>query len=406
MVTSRSAIDKRDCVSKPISPGTLDLLVIQPTPFCNLDCNYCYLPFRQSTQRIAPAVLQQIFRRTFESSAIGDHFTVVWHAGEPLVLPIEFYNGALNLIDRHNFCGVEVGHSFQTNGTLITSEWCEFIEERHLRIGVSVDGPEFLHDQHRKTRAGHGTWQRVMRGIRALNDHKISFHVITVLTANSLDYPDEMFEFYLEHGIRQIGFNVEEIEGVNRSSSLLSQGVSERFTAFMNRFYDLIENSSEQFVVREFQSATSAIMSGGLKDDTQGHQTTPLAIISIDCQGNFSTFSPELLGLTSAEYGDFTFGNVMTDSFDSILSKAKFTGVARDIAAGVRRCRDTCEYFAYCGGGAPVNKYFENGSFDSTETMFCRLSKKAVLNVVLEKLEAKVGPRSLQAEFGPARLSN
>ncbi len=106
---------------------------------------------------------------------------------------------------------------------------------------------------------------------------------------------------------------------------------------------------------------------------------------STDC-----TFSPELLGLTSEDYGDFTFGNVVTDSFDSIISKPKFVAVARDIAAGIHRCRETCEYFAYCGGGAPVNKYFENGSFDSTETMFCRLSTQAVLNVVLEKLEAKV----------------
>ena len=70
--------------------------------------------------------------------------------------------------------------------------------------------------------------------------------------------------------------------------------------------------------------------------------------------------------------------------------------MARDIAAGISRCKETCDYYAYCGGGAPVNKYFENGSFDSTETMFCRLSKQAVLNVVLEKLEARVRRRLRQ----------
>jgi uncharacterized protein len=376
------------------SCGTIDLLIIQPTPFCNLDCDYCYLPFRQSKQRISREVLEEIFRRVFESSAVGTRFTVVWHAGEPLVMPISFYREAIEIIARNNSRGVFVDHSFQTNGTLITTGWCEFIQEHRLRIGVSVDGPEFLHDRHRKTRSGRGTWSKVMKGIGALNEHRIPFHVITVLTADSLDYPDEMFSFYKEYGIRQIGFNVEEIEGFNRASSLQSEGVCERFSAFMSRFYDLVENSSEQFAVREFQSATSAIMSGGFTAETQMQETTPFAIISVDCLGNFSTFSPELLGLTSPEYKNFTFGNVMTDSFDSILAKPKFTAVAHDIAAGVRRCRDTCEYFAYCGGGAPVNKYFENGSFDSTETMFCRLSKKAVLNVVLEKLEAKIASLS------------
>jgi uncharacterized protein len=377
-------------VSESISSGTLDLLVVQPTPFCNLDCDYCYLPFRQSKEQIAPTVLEQIFRRAFESSALGDHFTVVWHAGEPLVLPIAFYRNAIEMVARCNPRGVDVSHSFQTNGTLITSDWCEFIREHGLRIGVSVDGPEFLHDRHRKTRSGRGTWNRVMRGIATLNEHKISFHVITVLTNESLDYADEIFEFYREHDIRQIGFNIEEIEGVNRSSSLLGEKMGERVTAFMSRFYDLVERSPEPFLVREFQSATSAIMSGGLMENAQAQQTTPFAIISVDCRGNFSTFSPELLGLTSEDYGDFTLGNVMTDSFDSVLAKPKFMAIAHDIDAGIQRCRETCEYYAYCGGGAPVNKYFENGSFDSTETMFCRLSKQAVLNVVLEKLEETV----------------
>jgi uncharacterized protein len=386
-------------MSELISTGVLDLLIIQPTPFCNLDCDYCYLPFRQSKQRITPEILEQIFRRAFESSIVGDHFTVVWHAGEPLVLPIAFYRDALALIAKYDTRSVDVSHSFQTNGTLITPEWCNFIREHSLRIGVSVDGPAFLHDRHRKTRAGGDTWSRVIRGIATLREHEIPFHVITVLTADSLDHADEIFEFYVEHGIRQIGFNVEEIEGINRSSSLLGEQMCERFGEFMGRFYDLVERSSEPFMVREFQSATSAIMSGGLMPNAKGHQTTPFAIISVDCQGNFSTFSPELLGLTSPEYGDFTFGNVMTDSFDSVLSKPKFMAVARDIARGIEGCRETCEYFAYCGGGAPVNKYFENGTFDSTETMFCRLSKQVILNVVLEKLEVKAA--SLSAKTVP-----
>ena len=230
-------------------PVRLDLLVIQPTPFCNLDCDYCYLPFRQSREKIAPNLLEQIFRRTFESSAVGDHFTVVWHAGEPLVLPISFYRGALDVIARLNSRDVSVSHSFQTNGTLITPEWCHFIRECHLRIGVSIDGPEFLHDRHRKTRTGRGTWSRVMRGIATLRDQEIPFHVITVLTSESLAHADEIFEFYLRNGIRQIGFNIEEIEGINRSSSLLSEQASELVTAFMSRFYDLVEGSLESFMV-------------------------------------------------------------------------------------------------------------------------------------------------------------
>lgn len=384
-------------MNRSLPPGTLDLLVIQPTPFCNLDCDYCYLPFRQSKQRIAPEVLEQIFVRAFESSVIGNHFTVVWHAGEPLVLSINFYRNAIELTAKHNLRNVDVSHSFQTNGTLITPDWCDFLAEQHLRIGVSVDGPAFLHNRHRKTRKGGGTWDRVMAGISLLRAHHIPFHVISVLTADSLGYPDEMFGFYQENGIQQVGFNVEEIEGVNQTSTLLTEQTFTRLTKFLSRFYDLTAAAAEPMLVREFQSATSAILTGGSLDLHQGHQTTPLGIISVDCFGNFSTFSPELLGLSSPEFSDFNFGNVMTDSFDGMFSKPNFAAVARDIAAGIQRCRNTCQYFAYCGGGAPVNKYFENGSFDSTETMFCRLSKQAVLNVVLEKLEARVRSRQTRS---------
>jgi uncharacterized protein len=122
-------------------------------------------------------------------------------------------------------------------------------------------------------------------------------------------------------------------------------------------------------------------------------QTTPMAIVSVDCHGNFGTWSPELLGLRSPPYGDFTLGNVMTDSFDSVFASPKFRQLSDDISEGVRSCAATCQYFPFCGGGAPVNKYFENGSFRSTETMFCRLTKKTVLDVVLQKLESEVASR-------------
>ena len=83
-------------------PGPLDLLVVQPTPFCNIDCSYCYLPNRQSTKRISTAVLERLFAEVFNSGIVRGPFTVVWHAGDPLVLPPAFYEEAFDLLNRHN----------------------------------------------------------------------------------------------------------------------------------------------------------------------------------------------------------------------------------------------------------------------------------------------------------------
>jgi uncharacterized protein len=333
-----------------------------------------------------PEVLHQVFERVFASGLIAHPFTAVWHAGEPLVLPLRFYEEAFAIARQHNRANVTFQHSFQTNATLLDQEWCDLIRAHQVLLGVSVDGPDFLHDRYRRTRGGRGTLREVLRGIRLLHDNAIPFHVITVLTADSLDYPDELFEFYQEQGIGAVGFNVEEIEGPHAASSLSAESVPARFRRFLQRFFGLVAHADPPMRVRELDTALALILCGGRQIERR-QETTPLAIISVDCEGNFSTFSPELLGLPSALYGGFALGNVAGDDFRAAAATPRFRAMAADIAAGVRRCRATCPYFQYCGGGAPANKYFENGSFDSTETLFCRLNHQAVLEVVLDGLE-------------------
>ena len=96
----------------------IDLLVVQPTPFCNINCRYCYLPDRNSKAVVARQTLHNLFTQVFASGWVGECLSVVWHAGEPMVLPIEFYREAFRMIDRLKPAELAVTHSFQTNGTL------------------------------------------------------------------------------------------------------------------------------------------------------------------------------------------------------------------------------------------------------------------------------------------------
>jgi uncharacterized protein len=387
------------------NPGPLDLLVIQPTPFCNIDCSYCYLPTRQSRAKMSPEVLDATFARVFEGNLVKRGFTVVWHAGEPLVLPVDFYMQALAIIDRLNTRAIPLEHSFQTNGMLITHAWCDFIRANPVRIGVSLDGPAFLHDAYRKTRQGQGTHARVMAGVRLLIEHEIRFHVIAVLTRPTLAFPDEMYAFFVENGVRDLGFNVEEIEGPHQTSSLEGEDIGGLYARFLSRFYDLCARDGWMLRVREFDSTVGAILHGAQVDGPRTHETTPLAIVSVDCHGNFSSFSPELLGLESNRYGGFALGNVLNNGFEEALATPRFRAISIDIDAGIQRCRESCDYFGFCGGGAPVNKYFENGTFDSTETLFCRLNRQTLLDVVLNKLEQGAAPMPRPAAPEPAVLA-
>lgn len=372
----------------PAALGPLQLLVVQPTPFCNINCSYCYLPDRQNTRRMSLDTLEQTFAWVFRSGLAREPFTLLWHAGEPLVLPIAFYQTADELLRRHNNVNVPVLQSFQTNATLIDADWCAFLRRPDIHLGVSVDGPEFLHDRHRRTRQGRGTWDRVRQGIQLLHEHGIAFQVITVLTADSLDYPDELFDFYQTNGIGSVAFNVEEIEGPHTASSLQGTGTAERFRRFLTRFLTLARAADPPLQVREFETSAAALL--GFSRCGPGMRTQenkPWAIVNVDCTGNFSTYSPELLGVSGPGHDGFTLGNVATDDLETILASPRFLRLEEEISRGIELCQGSCAYFPFCGGGPPANKLFENGTFASTETLFCRLHKKICLDVTLHILE-------------------
>jgi uncharacterized protein len=142
--------------------------------------------------------------------------------------------------------------------------------------------------------------------------------------------------------------------------------------------------------IREFDRAFQALARTEEMDKEvmdQNDQSMPFGIVSIDWQGNISTFSPELLGGKSLKYGEFSWGNTMTDSLMSIKQNPGFIRIAEEIQEGMKMCQQSCQYFAYCGGGAPSNKYYENGSFASGETMYCRHTVQLPFDIVLADLE-------------------
>lgn len=372
--------------------GPIGLVVIQPTPFCNLNCDYCYLPDRQSKHRLSLDLIEPIFTNIFTSRFLSHSFTICWHAGEPLTVPISFYEEAFAIIEKtHRKLDLDCQfkHSLQTNGTLINQAWCDFFKQYSVRVGVSIDGPAFIHDAHRQTRKGGGSHASVMRGISYLQKNNIPFNIIAVLTQDSLNYPDEMFNFFIENGITDVGLNMEETEGVHSFSSLDRDGNEERYRAFMQRFWELTAQTKGAFKVREFECVCSLIYRNDRLAQTE--MNTPFAIVSIDHQGNFSTFDPELLAVKTDRYGDFILGNVLHDSFESACYTEKFQRIYQEMAAGVQRCQDTCPYFGVCGGGAGSNKYWENGSFNSTETKACRYRIQIVTDIVLGALEQSLG---------------
>lgn len=372
--------------TRPAGGPEVATVVIQPTGFCNINCTYCYLPDRNDKHILPQATVTRLFTELFASGWTAPELTVIWHAGEPLVVPTDFYREAFETIERLRPPSVVVKHAFQTNGMLIDRDWCALFRDWDVGVGVSVDGPQPLHDAHRKTRSGAGTFEKTIAGIRLLRAEKVPFHVISVLSRDSLAVPEEMLDFYLSEGIDQICFNVEESEGSHVSALFEGVELRQRYEAFLRRFWHAARASGRVRFLREIDLAIPRVFRPE-EAPSRNIQTEPLAMLNVDSRGNVSSFSPELLGLSNAEYADFLLGNIHTDSLVQIHDACLRSPMFRDIQQGVEACARSCEYFSVCGGGAPVNKLFEAGSFTSTRTSYCTLTQMVPTDLLLEAFD-------------------
>jgi uncharacterized protein len=182
---------------------------------------------------------------------------------------------------------------------------------------------------------------------------------------------------------------MEETEGANRLSSLDQPGLEARWRAFLERFWELCATHPGALRLREFEALCGQVVGNARMDHTDMNR--PYVILSVDVQGRFSTFDPELLGVRTERYGDFVLGQVGRDSLESALNTPAFQQIAAEMAAGVEECRHSCDHFALCGGGAGSNKYWEKGTLACSETQACRWRVKVVADVVLSGLERSLG---------------
>lgn len=372
--------------------GPLDLLIIQGSPFCNIDCKYCYLPNRLSTKKIDIDTIRICIKRIFEEKLVNKEFSIVWHAGEPLAIKVDFYREVFHLLKELTPKGFKIKQFIQTNGMLITQKWCDFFKEANINVGVSIDGPKFLNDKNRITRSGKSTYDKLINGIKLLKENNIEFTAISVVTEDSLDYPNEIYDFFKSLKVKSLGLNIDEQVGDNETSSINDNNLH-KLKKFWKTIYENNLKAGEYIHIREIFQFNELLLNPifNKRKPMSGQMLGPLRIINLDKDGNFTTFSPELIDMKDKKYGDFILGNVHKDSFSSITKNKKFQKMYSEIIKGVEMCKNTCSYFSACGGGSPSNKLYENKTFISTETKFCISSRKVIADEIIEKNESLLG---------------
>ncbi|MCA1869585.1 GRRM system radical SAM/SPASM domain protein [Agrobacterium genomosp. 3] len=369
------------------SGASLALLVLQPTNFCNIDCAYCYLADRISKNMMSFDTAVAIARCIVDHrDQLAQKLVLAWHAGEPLTVGYDrmaAYFEAFSLLDEY---GIRYQHSVQTNAMLMTPRFAELFARNGTKIGVSVDGTQAQHDLHRRTRSGAGTYAKVAHGIGVLREFGIVPSAISVVHGGTFADPDSYYDAIAELGIPYVGINVLELEGASKSSYLADETYMLRYRHFLERIYRR-SLSDGAVAIRELVRALKWVMQSA--QSAQSSEALPGRILTVAYNGDFSSFSPELVDHKAAGMGDFIIGNVHETSFTRALEAQNDLRFAADIVEGVAACRATCAYFDVCGGGAPANKLSEKGTFASSETAFCRYTIQAVLDVALGMIVAE-----------------
>jgi len=177
---------------------------------CNLACKYCYYLEKNklypTAQRhlMSDEMLEQFTREYIEAQTMNQ-VLFTWHGGEPLLRSIDFYRKALSQQQKYAG-GRRIDNVIQTNGTLLTDEWCEFFAQNHWLVGISIDGPQPDHDHYRLTAAGKPSWKKVMQDIKLLKKHGVEWNAMAVVNAYNANHPLEFYRFFKENGCQFLQF--------------------------------------------------------------------------------------------------------------------------------------------------------------------------------------------------------
>ena len=320
-------------------------------PMCNLACHYCYYLEKRELYptdkhpTMSKELLEEFTRQYIEAQTMPQ-VLFTWHGGETLLRSVDFYQHALKLQRRYAH-GRQIDNCLQTNGTLLTDEWCKFFKENNFLIGISIDGPQEYHDHYRKTHNGRPTWNDVMRGIHLLQKHGVEWNAMAVVNSYNADHPLEFYRFFKEIGCQYLQFTpvVEQIEGKVTDFSVTPN----QWGTFLCELYDeWVKQDVGEIFVQTFD-ATLANWVG---------EAPGVCSLSAMCgHAAAMEFNGDVYSCDHFVFPEFRLGNIRQQSLTSLMygeRQKAFSRMKHD--ALPRQCRE-CRYLFACHGECPKNRF-------------------------------------------------
>lgn len=363
---------------------SFSVMVKTAGPVCNLDCDYCYYlekdalypgkKFNLSSFRMNEEVLEK-FIRDFITSQPQQTIESVWHGGEPTLLGIEYFRKAITL--QKKYAGEkEILNSFQTNGTLITDEWAEFLAENHFLCGLSIDGPKKFHDNHRRFPNGQGSWEKVVECARLFRKHGVEFNTMSVVNASNSKEPATVYEFLKSIGSRFMQFTpiAERIaldpanplsivdNRYNKATAVMEENVSATdWGNFLCRIFDIwVKNDVGTYFVNYFDN-TLAAYAGQYPSLCS---MAPYCGCSLAVEHNGDVYTCDHF-----VFEDYKLGNIFEKNIAEMAKSDQqlfFEQRKQDTLS--RQCRN-CPFIKACGGDCPKNRFVKNEDGESVSCL-------------------------------------
>ena len=343
-------------------------------PVCNLDCEYCfYLEkqalFAQGEQYRMPENVLSSFITGYIASQPAPVVEFVWQGGEPTLLGIDFFKRVVEL-QKPFAKGKTITNSLQTNGTQLTDEWCLFLKRHRFMVGISLDGPQEVHDRYRKDRKGRGTFEQTMRGLRLLQKHKVEYNVLACVARETAAKPLEVYRFFREAGVEFIQFT----PIVERMPDPQSAGQGLRLAApaalgspegqgevtdwsvrpedygdfLIAVFEEWVRNDVGRVFVMNFEWALNAWIGN----------PSPVCVHAKQCGRSLVIeHNGDVYACDHCVYPQYRLGNILTGTLQDMAARSLKSGfgVTKETALP-RRCRE-CDVLAACQGGCPKHRF-------------------------------------------------
>ncbi len=397
----------------PVKPPAFQVMLKPVGPLCNLDCTYCYYLekkhlYPQSTNYKLDEALLENFIKDYIAAQEVPVVSFVWQGGEPTMLGVDYFKKAVEIQKR--YAGEKrIENSLQTNGTLLTDEFCVFLKEHNFLVGISIDGPKKLHDYYRLDKQGKPSWDKVMEGIALLKKHKVEFNTLSVVNKLTSQHPLEVYRFLKQIGSTFIQF-IPIVERFNPDAddhtlNLVHhkhQGdarVTEwsvdaiQYGKFLNTIFDdWVRNDVGRYYVQMFD-VTLANWVGA---------SPGLCVFSEKCgTAAVMEHNGDVFSCDHFVYEEYFLGNIAQTPISSLMAMPRQAMFGQDKKAKLPPFCFACEYRFACHGDCPKHRFIKTPQQDPGLSYLCSGYKlffkhtKPYMQYMANELKAQRAPANV-----------